>query len=98
MLFSLKTSFYSIMSQSPVRILPLFLVLILFLPTSPFLLPPPSSHPPLTYPKTTSSLPAGGWGKKAKDYSDAEFSNERGLESKPVESYELQQQVRRIGA
>ena len=35
---------------------------------------------------------AGGWGKKAKDFSEAELANNANLESKPVENYELQQQ------
>lgn len=38
-------------------------------------------------------LNAGGWGKKAKDYSEAELSSDASIESKPVESYQLQQQT-----
>ena len=38
-----------------------------------------------------TELFAGGWGKKSKDFSDAEFA-QRGGDSKPVEKYELQQQ------
>eukprot|EP00519_Triparma_laevis_P012490 CAMPEP_0182512490 /NCGR_PEP_ID=MMETSP1321-20130603/32222_1 /TAXON_ID=91990 /ORGANISM="Bolidomonas sp., Strain RCC1657" /LENGTH=180 /DNA_ID=CAMNT_0024719323 /DNA_START=176 /DNA_END=715 /DNA_ORIENTATION=+ len=53
--------------------------------------------PPAACCRTTSCrttfLSAGGWGKKAKDYSEAELSTDKSIEAKPVESYELQQQT-----
>jgi len=52
----------------------------------------PSSATTTSTASSSTALSAGGWGKKAKDFSPAEMTTDTSIDNAPVESYELQPQ------